>query len=535
MTRGLECPSDTETTQEMIFKAANLAKKDGAALAVGAVVITWLLSGCAQIPVEETLSAKDVFSEGIEALDDRYIEPVQPGDIMMSGLSQLSNVDENLAVSRTAKFVSLSYEGLPVAEHRVPATHDVDGWSKLGAHVLVDARRASPALVGYSQEALLNLVFQGLVSGLDRYSRYLSPEDARNSRASREGFGGIGVQLDEVDGEYFVRTTFPDHPAVAAGLLPHDKIIRIDGKSLRGLRLFDVVNRLRGRVGEAVNVTIERKGVAKAFDRRIVRDYIVTSTVDVRQRDKILEVRLTGFNSGTVGALRRAIVKAAREIGPGLQGIVLDLRGNPGGLLDQAIAVSDLFLTHGRIISTKGRHPDSNQLFDASPGEVLPGVPMVVMVNGRSASAAEIVAVALRDSGRAAIIGSTTYGKGSVQTIIRLPNQAELNITWAHIFAPSGQTLDTQGIVPAICTNVSHQRMDKILAALESRGKYSLVEPASLRSQAGKPHYSAEGRKACMPSERRDAEDVHVARLLLTNRTSYAAATGQLAPVVAKR
>lgn len=523
----------------MIFKAANLARKDGAALAVGALVITWLLSGllsgCARVTVEETLTAKDVFSEGIEALDDRYIEPVQPGDIMLAGLTQLSTVDEHLAVSRTAKFVSLSYEGIPVAEHRVPATHDVDGWSELGANILVDARRASPALVAYSQEALLNLVFQGLVSGLDRYSRYLTPEDARNSRASREGFGGIGIQLDHVDGEYFVRSTFPDHPAVAAGLLPHDKIIRIDGKPLRGLRLFDVVSRLRGRVGEPVNVTIERMGIAKAFDRRIIRDYIVTSTVDVRRRDKILEVRLSGFNSGTVGALRRAIVKTAREIGPGLQGILLDMRGNPGGLLDQAIAVSDLFLTHGRIISTKGRHPDSNQLFDASPGEVLPGVPMVVVVNGRSASAAEIVAVALRDSGRAAIVGSTTYGKGSVQTIIRLPNQAELNITWAHIFAPSGQTLDTQGIVPAICTNVPHDRIGMILAALESRSKYSLVEPATLRSQAVKPHFSTEGRNACMPSKRRDAEDLQVARLLLTNRVSYAAATGRLAPVVAKR
>ena len=157
---------------------------------------------------------------------------------------------------------------------------------------------------------------------------------------------------------------------------------------------------------------------------------------------------------------------------------MLDLRGNPGGLLDQAIAVSDLFLTRGRIISTKGRHPESNQLFDASPGEVLPDVPMVVVVNGRSASAAEIVAVALRDSGRAAIVGSTSFGKGSVQTIIHLPNHAELNITWARIFAPSGQTLDSQGVVPAICTNVSGKRMAKILAALASQGKYSAVDPA---------------------------------------------------------
>ncbi|MDA0991767.1 MAG: S41 family peptidase, partial [Verrucomicrobia bacterium] len=218
-----------------------------------------------------------------------------------------------------------------------------------------------------------------------------------------------------------------------------------------------------------------------------------------------------------------------------LVGIMLDLRGNPGGLLDQAIAVSDLFLTQGRIISTRGRHPDSNQLFEASPGQVLPGVPMVVVVNGRSASAAEIVAVALRDSGRAAIVGSTSFGKGSVQTIIRLPNHGELNITWARIFAPSGQTLDTQGVVPAICTNVSGNQMSEILAALASQGNYPALDPARLRFQAHQPHYSAERRTACMPTDRQEPNDLLAARLLLKNRVSYAAATSRLAPTIAER
>ena len=519
----------------MLRETAKFAQKGGAPIAFATALLVWLVSGCAQITIEETSTAKEVFSEGLGALDERYIKPIRPDNVMMTGLERLSRIDESMTVTRTSRSVFLALEGLPVLERPLPAAHSIDEWSELAARILVDARRASSTFDAYSQEALLNFVFQGVVSELDRYSRYLTPQDARNSRASREGFGGIGIQIDHVDGEYLVRTVFPDQPAIAAGLRPNDKITHIDGQPTQGLTLFEVVNKLRGQVGEAVNVTLVRFAVAKSIERTIIRDYIVTSTVDVRRRDNILEVHLSGFNSGTVGALRRAIVKTAREIGHGLTGIVLDLRGNPGGLLDQAIAVSDLFMTRGRIISTRGRHPESNQLFDASPGEVLPGVPMVVVVNGRSASAAEIVAVALRDSGRAAIVGSTSFGKGSVQTIIHLPNHAELNITWARIFAPSGQTLDSQGVVPAICTNVSSKQMAKILAALASQGKYSALDPAKLRFQAGQPHYSAERRTACMPTDRQEPNDLRTARLLLTNRVSYAAATGRLAPTVAER
>lgn len=519
----------------MNWDSIRFAHKDGTPIAVTVALVVWLVSGCAQIGIDEASTAKAVFSEGLVALDERYIKPIRPDDIMMSGLEKLSSIDESVTVTRNAQSVFLVQEGVPVVEHPLPANHSVDEWSDLGARILMDARSASPAFYNYSQEALLNFVFQGVVNRLDRYSRYLTPQHARNSRASREGFGGIGIQIDHVDGEYIIRTTFPDHPAIAAGLRPNDKITHIDGQPTLGLSLFDVVNKLRGQVGESVHVTLVRFGVAKSFERKIIRDYIVATTVHVRRRNNILEVHLSGFNSGTAGALRRAIVKTAREIGHDIQGIVLDLRGNPGGLLDQAIAVSDLFMTRGQIISTRGRHPESNQFFEASPGEVLPGVPMVVVVNGRSASAAEIVTVALRDSGRAAIVGSTTFGKGSVQTIVRLPNQAELNITWARIFAPSGQTLDSQGVVPAICTNVPDKKMAKVLAALATSGNIPLFDPAKLQFQARQPHYSAEGRSACMPTDRQKPNDLQAARLLVTNRLSYAAATGRLAPTVAKR
>lgn len=519
----------------MAVRTTDFARIKRAGFAFAAAFAVWLVAGCAQISEGETEKAKLVLSEGIGALDDRYINPIRPDDVMIAGLAELSSIDESLTVARTATTVSLMRDGQIVAESPLPAQGNIEAWSELGAHLLDEARRASPAFLTYSQEALLNTVFHGVVGGLDPYSRYLSPRHARNSRALREGFGGIGIQIDFVDGEYIVRATLPDHPAIAAGMKENDRITHIDGQPTRGLALVDVVNKLRGQVGEAVKITFVRTGIAHSFDRNIIRDYIVASTVKARHENKILEVQLTGFNTGTASAVRRAIVKTAREIGPEIKGLVLDMRGNPGGLLDQAIAVADLFLTQGRIISTRGRHPDSNQLFEASPGEVLPGVPMVVVLNGRSASAAEIVAVALRDSGRAAIVGSTSFGKGSVQTIVRLPNRAEMNITWARIFAPSGQTLDSQGIVPAVCTNVPADQIKLILAALALKGKFPALDPVKLRVQAREPHFSAVRRTSCLPTDRQTPTDLQVARLLLTNQASYTAATSRFAPILAKR
>jgi carboxyl-terminal processing protease len=316
--------------------------------------------------------------------------------------------------------------------------------------------------------------------------------------------------------------------------MKNDRITHVDGHPMRGLSLGDVVKRLRGRVGDTVTVTIQRSDIVNPFARDIIRDYIVASTVDVKIHGNILEVRLSGFNTGTVGTLRRAIVKSAREIGK-VDGVVFDLRGNPGGLLDQAISVSDLFLTRGRIISTKGRHPESNQTFDASPGEVLPGVPIVVVVNGRSASAAEIVAVALRDSGRAAIVGSSSFGKGTVQTIIRLPNHGELNITWARLYAPSGQTLDRQGLVPAICTNRPAKALETLISSLKQTSGKPTIDLAGLRLQAQLPHFSSARRVACTPTDAEGDQDIVAARLLLQNKALYASSVAQIAPNVAER
>ena len=490
-----------------------------------------LITGCAYVVDGKGSKPKRIISEAIKELEDKFIKPVQADKMVMAGLSHLSTVDENIHVRSQYNSIVLSHAGINIIEREMPNSADGNAWAELSANFLSVAQRVSRPLASYTQDDLLRVMFQGLVQkNLDKYSRYETPEEAHRSRASREGFGGIGIQLVRINGDFVIRQSLPNRPATGAGLRTNDRITHINGYTIRGSKLIDVVKQLRGRVGDTVAVTILRPGDKKSFNRKIIRDYIVPSTVMVTRDGNILLARVTSFNVGTVGTLRRQLVKTARQIGMNLKGIILDLRSNPGGLLDQAVAVSDLFLTEGRIISINGRHPESLQRFDASSGEVLPGVPMVVIVNGRSASAAEIVTVALRDAGRAAVIGSTSYGKGTVQTIIPLPNKGGFNVTWARIFAPSGQSIESQGIVPAICTNVSNDQITEIFDALATKFNYQQVNRDSLQAKSYQPHFSLKRQASCQRTGIQSPNDMRAARLLLKNKLSYAAATGRLIP-----
>src|SRR4029453_18190026 len=196
---------------------------------------------------------------------------------------------------------------------------------------------------------------------------------------------------------------------------------------------------------------------------------IVPETVTFERKGSVAYLRVYGFNQDTADSLRKEMLHAQQDIGTGLKGYIMDLRGNPGGLLDQSVAVSDLFIGHGRIVSTHGRHPDSHQYFEATAGDIADGLPLVVLVNGDSASAAEIVAAALQDSGPAVVVGSNSYGKGTVQTVLRMPNDGELTLTWARFHAPSGYTLNHLGVLPSICTSRDEDSRATVAALKEDR------------------------------------------------------------------
>jgi carboxyl-terminal processing protease len=302
-------------------------------------------------------------------------------------------------------------------------------------------------------DELVEGALKGMLGRLDPHSAYMDAKSFSGEfRARTRGqFGGIGVQVMPDKGTIKVIAPSDDMPAAAAGIKAEDHIIAIDGVSIDGKDFSESIDKMRGRVGSKVTVTIRREGEQKPFDVTMVRADVPYDAVTSRREGEIGYIRMPAFNEKTAEGLERAVQKLRKEIGPGLKGYVLDLRNNPGGLLDQAVQVSDDFLNAGEIVSTRGRRPDDTQRFDAKPGDITDGKPIVVLINGGTASASEIVSGALQDHRRATILGMTSFGKGSVQSILPLgDNRGALRLTTARYYTPSGHSIQAQGIIPDI-------------------------------------------------------------------------------------
>jgi len=302
-----------------------------------------------------------------------------------------------------------------------------------------------------TDEELIEAAIQGMLASLDPHSSYLSPDNFDEMQVQTKGeFGGLGIEVTMEEGFVKVVSPIDDTPAFRAGIQAGDMITHLDGEPVLGLALSDAVDRMRGPVGTDIVLTVVREGATEPLDITITRDIITIQSVRWRLEDKVGYVRITSFNEHTEEGLLQAIDAFEAELGDQLQGIVVDLRNNPGGLLDQAIAVSDVFLDKGEIVSTRGRRDDSTQRFNARPGDLAAGLPVVVLINGGSASASEIVAGALQDHHRAIILGEQSFGKGSVQTIIPLPGHGAMRLTTARYYTPSGTSIQAKGIVPDI-------------------------------------------------------------------------------------
>jgi len=302
---------------------------------------------------------------------------------------------------------------------------------------------------------LLNDAIKGMLDGLDPHTVYLDPDSFREMNIDTHGeFGGLGLEVTMENGVIRIVAPIDDTPAHKAGLKSGDLIISMDGVQVKGLSLGESVSLMRGKPGSEIVLTIVRKDRPEPFEVTLKRAIIQLESV----RAELLEtgfgyVRVIQFQIGTATSLRQQLARLAREAGTALKGLVLDLRDNPGGVLDGAIQVSDTFLRDGLIVSTRGRAEDSEVTFSASPKDYLNDAPLVVLVNGGSASASEIVAGALQDHGRALILGTTTFGKGSVQTILPMLNGAALKLTTARYYTPNDRSIQATGITPDV---VSH-------------------------------------------------------------------------------
>ncbi|MFP6716076.1 MAG: S41 family peptidase, partial [Alphaproteobacteria bacterium] len=298
---------------------------------------------------------------------------------------------------------------------------------------------------------LIEAAIQGMLSSLDPHSTFLNSKAYGEMQVHTRGeFGGLGIEVTMENGLVKVVSPIDDTPAYKAGMQPGDLIVGIDGEPVFGLTLGEAVELMRGPVNSEIVITVQRSGVEQPFDVAITRDVIRIRSVKSRAEGKVAFIRVTSFNEQTESGVEKAMRELRKEIGDGLQGVVIDLRNNPGGLLDQAVAVSDAFLEKGEIVSTRGRGSRGGQRFNARAGDIAEGLPVVVLINGGSASASEIVAGALQDHRRAIILGTRSFGKGSVQTVIPLPGEGAMRLTTARYYTPSGRSIQAKGIEPDI-------------------------------------------------------------------------------------
>ena len=347
---------------------------------------------------------------------------------------------------------------------------------------------------------LVQSAINGMLAGLDPHSSYMDPSSLRNMQVLTRGeFGGLGIEVTMEDGLVKVVAPIDDTPAAKAGVMANDIITKIDNEQVHGLTLNQAVEKMRGPVNTKIKLTIMRKGQDKPIEVTIVRDVIrVKSVRSHAEGDDVGYIRITQFSEQTTEGLKKAISDLTSQLGADkIKGFVVDLRNNPGGLLDQAISVSDAFLDKGEIVSTRGRNAEETQRFNAHAGDLTKGKPVIVLINGGSASASEIVAGALQDQKRATLVGTRSFGKGSVQTIMPLgAGNGALRLTTARYFTPSGRSIQAKGIEPDI----------KLLQEVPSdpKARTDTEGEASLRGHLKAEGAEESGSQSYVPTEEKD-------------------------------
>lgn len=494
-------------------------------------IVALVLGGCTQFagiegPTETYASgsATRMFATTYRFIDSQYIRAVPIGDVAADGLRALEEIDPLLALNVSGQRIQLASADTVVADLQAPSADDVGGWVNVTVDLIEASRVASPAIRDVPPEVLYESIVDDAISSLDRYTRYASASDAADDRADREGFGGVGITISVTESEGVdVLAVLPDTPAVLAGLEVGDRIIAVDGESVLGLTVRQVVARLRGPIGSQVALTVLRgTNAQRELTLSVNRAYVIAPTVLSEVEGDIAVVHITSFNVQTAQDVEQQLVEAYGRSGGNIGAVIIDLRNNPGGLLDQATDVADLFVNGGLIGTAEGRHPNSHQRFLASAGDMVTGRPIAVLTNGDTASAAEVLAAGLQDLGRAVIIGSTSYGKGTVQTVNRLPNDGELTLTWSALHAPSGYTIHTLGVRPNVCTS-GHQ---SAASAIRDATDNTLSTAEALRQW--RTHRALELdahttllRAECEPAQGINDIDMEVARAVLADPAFY--------------
>jgi len=350
-----------------------------------------------------------------------------------------------------------------------------------------------------SDKELIEAAINGMLTSLDPHSGFLNEASFRDMQVQTRGeFGGLGIEVTMENGFVKVVSPIDETPAAEAGVMPNDFITHLDGEPVLGLTLAEAVEKMRGKVGSTIKLTIRREGEAEALEIPIKRDVIKIRSVRSEISDNIGIIRISTFSEQTAEGVEKAIASFHEKLGDKLTGVVIDLRNNPGGLLDQAVAVSDIFIDKGEMVSTRGRREEESQRFNATAGDELDGLPVVILINGGSASASEIVAGAMKDHRRALIVGTKSFGKGSVQTIMPLSGNVAIRLTTARYYTPSGVSIQATGIEPDI--EVKPARLEEIAEIRRRR-------EADLRGALANPTNPDAGHEAAQPAPGAQAAD----------------------------
>ena len=468
-----------------------------------------------------------MLAESLQLLLERHLDRPAPADLALWSLRGLGVIDPRLEPLRRGTELRLTVEDQPIAATpmaafvpREPAVAAAALATALGAFYEA-GWRASPTLRRAGVERLIASGFEEVFNHLDPYSRYVTPAEARTARERRVGQVGLGLRIAVQRDGLAVVSVAPGGPAALAGIRIGDRLLAVEDRPLGPRDPGLAASLLEGPDGTSVRLTLLRAG--RRREVTLLRELVPPPTVKAERRDGILWVRLSGFSALTERQLTAVLVDGFAERPP--RGVVLDLRANRGGLLTQAVAVADAFLVEGEVARTQGRHPDAARRYEASGRDLAQGRPVVVLVDGRTASAAEIVAMALSERRRAAVVGSATQGKGLIQLIAPLPNDAEIMLTWSQVLAPSGWPLHGLGVLPVVCTSLGP---DVLAAGLTGLGSGLAPMGSALRQQrAARPPLGAADaaalRGACPPAEGRSA-DLAAAQALIENPRAYAAA-----------
>jgi carboxyl-terminal processing protease len=474
-----------------------------------------------------------VLAESFRLVLDRHIERAQPADLALWSLRGLGALDQRLEPAMLQAEMRLLLDGrqiiaLPLARlsARDTATTAAALGSALGGFYEA-AWGVSPALRRAGSERVIASGFEELFNHLDPYSRYVTPTEARQARERRVGQSGLGLRLGVRGETLAVVAVTPGGPAEEAGIRIGDRLVAVDGRRVGPRDPGLAAALLEGPEGSEVTLRLARG--RRERDVTLVREVVVPETVTAERRDNILFLRVSGFSVLTDRRITAVLVDAFAERPP--RGVVLDLRGNRGGLLSQAVAVADAFLVAGEVARTEGRHPEAARSYEAGGQDLAQGRPVVVLVDGRTASAAEIVAMGLAERGRAVVVGSATMGKGLIQLVGPLPNGAEILITWSQVVAPSGWPVQGLGVLPAVCTSLGPDSLAAALAGL-GRGEVAMA-PVLARIRSLRPPVPAAEvaalRGACPPAEGR-AADLATARTLIERPSAYLTALRPFLP-----